>query len=104
MRISDWSSDVCSSDLPNLLLDRNFAIGVVVVFAFGMISYVPMVLLPTMLQEISGSPDSIIGGLLAARGAGALLGFFLALWAGKRSEDRRVGQEGLSTCRYRWSR
>src|SRR3546814_4556823 len=54
-----------------------------------MISYVPMVLLPTMLQEISGYPDSIIGGLLAARGVGARRGFFLALWVGKL--DPRIG-------------
>src|SRR3546814_19919025 len=74
---------------PNLLLDRNFAIGVVVVFAFGMISYVPMVLLPTMLQEISGYPDSIIGGLPAARGVGALLGFFLARLGGNLNAAHR---------------
>src|SRR3546814_17465820 len=25
------------------------------------------------------------------------------LWLGKRSEERRVGKEGVSTCRSRWS-
>src|SRR3546814_19536783 len=54
-----------------------------------MVSYVPRVRLPTMLRESAGYPDSISGGLLAARGVGALLGFFLALWVGKL--DPRIG-------------
>ena len=35
-----------------------------------------MVLYPTMLQELRGYPDSIIGLLLAVRGIGALIGNF----------------------------
>ena len=46
---------------PKLLLDRNFAIGLFFAFAFGGLAFVPMVLLPTMLQDLQGFPDSIIG-------------------------------------------
>ena len=34
-------------------------------------------MIPTMLQNLMGYPDSMIGILLAARGAGMVLGFFI---------------------------
>src|SRR3546814_21062173 len=84
MRISDWSSDVCSSDLSltnsgTLQYAGNLALGI---------------------------RDSIInaGVLLAddnlamtASDAGHNLTFT------NRSEERRVGKECVSTCRTRWS-
>ncbi len=74
---------------PKLLLDRNYAIGLIIVLIYGMLNFTPMVMLPPMLKGIAGYPESIIGLLLSARGAGALLGFFLAVWVGKL--DPRVG-------------
>ena len=74
---------------PRLLLDRNYAIGLLLVTVYGMLNFTPMVLLPPMLQGLMGYPDSIIGELLAWRGAGALVGFFLAIYVGKL--DPRVG-------------
>ena len=59
---------------PKLLLDRNFAIGLFFAFAFGGLAFVPMVLLPTMLQDLQGFPDSIIGIVLASRGLGSMVG------------------------------
>lgn len=46
-----------------------------------------MVLLPTMLQGLMGYPDTIIGWLLGARGAGTLLGF-LVIFFGNRADPR----------------
>jgi DHA2 family multidrug resistance protein len=66
---------------PSLLLDRNFAFGLVLVFVFGMLNFTPMTILPSMLQQVSGYPDSIIGYILGARGMGTLLAFFLLIWA-----------------------
>ena len=66
-----------------LLADRNFAIGAMLVFVFGMLNFTPMTLLPPMLQGISGYPDSVIGFVLGARGLGTLLAFFLMIFASR---------------------
>lgn len=60
---------------PALLRDRNFVVGTVLIFIFGMLNFTPITLLPTLLQTVSGFPDSIIGQILSARGAGTLVGF-----------------------------
>ena len=36
---------------PKLLLDRNYALGLLLVFIFGMLNFTPTTLLPTLLQE-----------------------------------------------------
>src|SRR3546814_6795207 len=64
MRISDWSSDVCSSDLGRLCRFTCFRPRTCGVSA-----------------ESMGSPAT----------------------PAKRSEERRVGKECVSTCRSRWS-
>ena len=71
------------------LLNRNYALGLVIVFIYGMLNFTPMVMLPPMLKGLAGYPESVIGMLLGARGAGAMLGFFLAMWVGKL--DPRIG-------------
>lgn len=74
---------------PRHLLDRNYTLGLIIVFIYGMLNFTPMVLLPPMLKDLMDYPDSIIGFLIACRGAGAVLGFFLAIWVGKL--DPRFG-------------
>src|SRR3546814_2387455 len=83
MRISDWSSDVCSSDLDGAAAAR-------------------LVLDDQFLVELLG-----IEGLLVARGdirlaAGAEGDDVVDRFLG-RSEERSVGTECVSTCRSRWS-
>lgn len=73
----------------SLLRDRNYTVGLLIVLIYGMLNFTPMVMLPPMLKGIAGYPESVIGMLLSARGAGALLGFFLAVWVGKL--DPRIG-------------
>ena len=68
---------------PQLLADRNFAVGIVLIFVFGMLNFTPMTLLPPMLQGVSGYPDSVIGFVLGARGLGTLLAFFLMIFASR---------------------
>ncbi len=65
---------------PRLLLDRNFTIGLLLAFIFGMLNFTPMVLFPVLLQDLRGYPDSVIGWLLAMRGLGNLLSFFTAVY------------------------
>lgn len=74
---------------PRLFRDRNFSIGVVLVFVYGMLQITPTVIIPTMLQNLMGYPDSLIGNLLASRGAGMVLGFFAVIYIGKL--DPRAG-------------
>lgn len=55
---------------PRLLLDRNFSVGVLIAFVMGMLSFTTLVLLPSLLHDLRGYPDNIIGTLIAARGMG----------------------------------
>ncbi len=68
---------------PLLLRDRNFAIGLVIVLLFGMLNFTPITLLPTLMQDVQGYPDSVIGLVLSARGVGTLIGFGVMIFAGK---------------------
>jgi len=72
---------------PQLLKDRCFAVGLFITILFGMLNFTPMVLLPPMLQSLKGYPDSVIGLLLGARGAGTMLGFFV-MFFGNRFDPR----------------
>src|SRR3546814_19589607 len=72
MRISDWSSDVCSSDLIEKLC----------------VSYGDLTALQNV--DIHVAPGAFVA-IVGANGAG------------KRSEERRVGKECVSTCRSRRS-
>ena len=74
---------------PSLFKDRNFNIGLILVFVYGMLNFTPIVLFPSMLQNLKGFPDSLIGFVLAMRGAGLIIGFFFAARMGKM--DPRVG-------------
>jgi DHA2 family multidrug resistance protein len=85
-----------SADRPflnlRLLLDRNYALGLGLVLIYGMLNFTPMVLLPPLLQQHAGYPDSLIGEIVAARGVGATIGFFLAIFVGRM--DPRIGLIG----------
>src|SRR3546814_16937063 len=97
MRISDWSSDVCSSDL----------------YACELLGIEPPPLVPLEAAALSPMAQSFyadsrrvrndkikteLGVTLShpdyRRGLAACL---------KRSEERRVGKGCVSTCRSRWS-
>src|SRR3546814_5992881 len=77
MRISDWSSDVCSSDL-----------------ALGVTYQSPQ-------TDRYNYPEAYLRakviGMLGGRAAEEVV------YGTRRSEERRVGKECVSTCRSRWS-
>src|SRR3712207_7027317 len=75
----DWSSDVCSSDLP--------------VMALGYV----IVALIVLLMNITHIPALIVMIVKSAFGVQAMAGG--AMGVAMRSEERRVGKE----CRSRWS-
>jgi DHA2 family multidrug resistance protein len=64
---------------PRLLLNRNFAIGLLIAFFMGMLAFTSLVLFPTLLHDLRGYPDSTIGELLAARGIGNWIAFLVVV-------------------------
>src|SRR3546814_9745674 len=88
--ISDWSSDVCSSDLTNVI-----AAALMFWFGSGPIKGFAVVL-------TIGIVTSVFTAVTVTR-------MFVAHWlratrptALHRSEERRVGKECVRTCRSRW--
>ncbi len=62
---------------PKLFLDRNFTIGIAIAFVMGMLSFTSLTLFPSLLHDLRGYPDNIIGSLVAARGLGNWLAFLV---------------------------
>src|SRR3546814_1520377 len=91
MRISDWSSDVCSSDLE--LVEGDGGIRVACLITAEAVD----AQLVRPHQEICTwglrETDQLLGGE----------GRLQRPSSSQRSEERRVGKECVSTCRSRWS-
>src|SRR3546814_12484974 len=94
MRISDWSSDVCSSDLMN----RQMGIDMITTMMEVRENPRPGLINALLQLRIDGEPApdlEILGNLGLIIGGG--------FDTTTRSEERRVGKECVSTCRSRWS-
>jgi DHA2 family multidrug resistance protein len=63
-----------------LLLNRNYALGLVLITVFGMLNFTPMVLLPTLMRVHMGYPDMLVGQVVGSRGLGGLAGFFAVIF------------------------
>jgi MFS transporter, DHA2 family, multidrug resistance protein len=76
-----------TSDRPfvrlRLLTDRNYALGLGLVTLFGMLNFAIIVLLPPLLQQHAGYPESAIGEIIGWRGLGSAIGFLLAMPMGR---------------------
>src|SRR3546814_18575215 len=118
MRISDWSSDVCSSDLCRLArygrawlpCHARFRPG-----RYGCCSgrSVRRDRVPEGAARIDAGSDrrpaegeeeqrADVQGLAAVRRQGSRMGLQGPRPPAIRSEERRVGKEGVSPCRTRW--
>ncbi len=60
---------------PRMFGNWNFSIGLVVALAMGAMSYTPIVLFPSLLQDLRHYPDTMVGYLMSARGLGNLASF-----------------------------
>src|SRR3546814_18047497 len=102
MRISDWSSDVCSSDL--VVNAGRLATGLP-----GFVPCTPLgcvMLLKDKLGSLSGLDAVVIGrsNIVGKPMAQLLIAESCTVTvAHSRSDERRVGKECVSTCRYRVS-
>src|SRR3546814_4221048 len=89
MRISDWSSGVCSSDLNiwafNIIFCGHFPAGVA-----------------TFTQEETENETKGLWYYRQLLGSANISGGKLLHLMSGRSEERRVGKECVSTCRSRW--
>src|SRR3546814_12561705 len=96
MRISDWSSDVCSSDLAHHSRGRPHR-------GAGDAGRRALQRLADLARH-DGQPLAALALTVAVlpRAKGVLLSLIWALRAPGRSEERRVGKECVSTCRSRW--
>src|SRR3546814_18773371 len=97
MRISDWSSDVCSSDLLGRALSgrRNL-----VLTRGGRVPFAGMEAAASVDAALRAAEEDGAGELCVIGGAQV---YALTLPLATRSEERRVGKECVSTCRSRWS-
>src|SRR3546814_19203866 len=95
MRISDWSSDVCSSDLNGEL--------------WGRPTTVPWAIIFPRAGDLPRHPSQLYEAGLEGILMFAILAFFFWRTDARykpgflRSEERRVGKECVSTCRSRGS-
>src|SRR3546814_11082829 len=103
MRISDWSSDVCSSDLR--LADR---LGLPFLDADNEIEAAAGSTIPEIFErhgeaEFRAGERRVIARLLDGRPCVLATGGGAFMDAATRSEERRVGKECVRTCISRWS-
>src|SRR3546814_12616654 len=135
MRISDWSSDVCSSDLSPVISAAIVLLGIAVGIFFvrrerqqalpilpldllrqrdialpcigSLCAYIAMtittVILPIRLQQQFGFSPVAAGAVLAPIPIVSMVVAPVSGLLSDRSEERRVGKECVSTCRYRLS-
>src|SRR3546814_13136749 len=96
MRISDWSSDVCSSDLIALhsVFEHHAAMTPVSLEPFLHEYRIVWPVAVDRHDDAAGIPVTM--ARYGLRGTPSLLLI-------DRSEERRVGKECVSTCRSRWS-
>src|SRR3546814_18102433 len=104
MRISDWSSDVCSSDLPYFSGGDEAAQEFCSHFDLDS-GCGPLIARIEQLIQARNEKDQLARANRAVDSGGKPLdlGNLALLEQTIRSEERRVGKECVSTCRYRWS-
>src|SRR3546814_13948899 len=108
MRISDWSSDVCSSDLHTVVLSaateptafrEGFVHEAIAADIDNMAGWKAYVAGPPAMVEAVGQ----VCRERHLRDSDLHADVFFTPESGSRSEERRVGQEGVSPCRSGWS-
>src|SRR3546814_18906859 len=105
MHISDWSSDVCSSDLST---GERLALlgGGVADLASGFVNFLIPALGKVVVAMGAWIASLARASIMLARNIAATIAQRIAMIAGAiatRSEERRVGKECVRTCRCRGS-
>src|SRR3546814_15070680 len=105
MRISDWSSDVCSSDLTMKIINNLLSATAMAASAEAFVMGAKAGLDPDIMVDVisagSGRNTAVTDKFPTAILTRSFdYGFRTELM---RSEARRVGKECVSTCKSRWS-
>src|SRR3546814_18009054 len=103
MRISDWSSDVCSSDLDFFNSGATWRDGKTPVNVSGGLESKGHPIAATGIANIWEVCHHLRGEAGDRQIEGAKVGLAHVIGLGSRSEERRVGKECVRTCRSRWS-
>src|SRR3546814_5946057 len=100
MRISDWSSDVCSSDL--FKPKRGSHASTPYMWTRGQ-PKPDGEIYKSSAKKNHGKSPALLDRAQSRRGLRLTLHAFERVRLDRRSEERRVGKECVSTCRARWS-
>src|SRR3546814_19100761 len=103
MRISDWSSDVCSSDLLTLLLTTGTVTSAELARKRGGANVIHQYLPVDLPGAVDRFLDHWRPDLVLWSESDFWPGLLAAIRRHGRSAGRRVGKECVSTCRSRWS-
>jgi MFS transporter, DHA2 family, multidrug resistance protein len=71
-----------------LLRNRNYALGMIIVFLYGVLTLAPMVLMPPFLQDLQDYPMATIGLLLSPRGVGLFMAMIVLGRFGRTIDPR----------------
>ena len=62
-----------------IFLDKNFSLGTIISFIMGTLAFTGLVLFPSLLHDLRGYPDSLIGILVGSRGFGNWIAFLVII-------------------------
>lgn len=85
---------------PGMFRDRNFALGIVVITAFGVFSFLPIVMLPLFLRNLLDYPIELIGFLLVSRALGVVIGNLTISRLLRHIDPRHLVTAGLCFTMY----
>jgi DHA2 family multidrug resistance protein len=80
---------------PRLFADRNYAVGIIFIFLYGLLTVPPMVLMPPFMQDLRGFPIDTIGLLQSPRGLGLVVTLLIGGRITGRVEPRILLAVGL---------
>ncbi len=73
---------------PRLLRDRNYAIGLLFIFLYGILTLPPIVLMPPFLEDLRGYPIVTVGLVQSPRGVGLMTAMIIGGYITNRVEPR----------------
>ncbi len=79
-----------------LFAERNFVLGLAFIFMIGSVLFLPMLLLPLLMQQIGGFPASEAGYLMLPRGIGSIIGLTIMSQIRDRVDPRPILFYGLA--------
>ena len=83
-----------------LFTERNFVLGILIHAIFGMLFITPMVLMPSLLQQLQNVPEFEAGLLIAIRGAATTISMLLMVWGASKWDPRLLLLFGFGTHTY----